>query len=101
MRTSISIAAAILMSSTLPHAAAASDHDQARALSRSGAIVPLEQVTAQARRRNVQEILEVELEAEDGGYVYEVEVVDGAGTVRKLLYDAVTGEPLGKATDDE
>lgn len=99
MRTSIFITAAILMSSTLPHAAA-SEQDQVRALSQSGAIVPLEQVTAQVRRRNVQEILEVELESEDGGYVYEVEVVDEGGAVRKLLYDAATGAPLGEAADE-
>lgn len=100
MQTSVLIAAALLMVSAYPHAAAASDQDRARELSNAGAIVPLERIIAQVRKRNIEHILEVELESKDGAHYYEVEVVDDAGEVRKLKYDATTGEPLGEADDD-
>lgn len=70
----------------------AGDLDQVRELSRSGAIVPLERITAQVRARDIAHILEVELESEDGRYYYEVEALDDAGVVHKLKYDAGTGE---------
>lgn len=82
--------------------AAASDRDQerARTLSSSGAIVPLEQITAQVRTRNIKQILEVELESDEDEHHYEVEVIDAAGVVRKLRYDAVTGELQSDRPDD-
>ena len=100
MQTSTFITAAILMLSVLPHAALASDQDHARALSNAGTIVPLERITAQVRKRHIEHILEVELESDDQRHYYEVEVVDDAGNVRKLRYDATTGEPIGEVDDD-
>ena len=100
MQTSTFIAAAILMLSALPHAAMASEQDRARELSNAGAIVPLEQITAQVRKRHIEHILEVELESDAKGHYYEVEVVDDAGEVRKLRYDAVTGKPIGEVDGD-
>jgi uncharacterized membrane protein YkoI len=101
MQTFAFIAAAILMLSALPpQAATASEQDRARELSNAGAIVPLERITAQVRKRHIEHILEVELESKDGVHFYEVEVVDDAGEVRKLRYDAATGEPLGEVDGD-
>lgn len=71
---------------------AAADLDQVRELSRSGAIVPLESITSKVRARDIAHILEVELEAEDDRYYYEVEGLDDAGVVHKLKYDAGTGD---------
>lgn len=68
------------------------DLDQVRELSRSGAIVPLERITAQVRARDIAHILEVELESEDDRLYYEVEALDDAGVVHKLKYDATNGE---------
>lgn len=93
-------AAAVLMLSALPYATLASDQDRARELSNAGSIVPLERITAQVRKRNIEHILEVELESTDGMHYYEVEVLDEGGKVRKLRYDAVTGEPVGEVDDD-
>lgn len=85
-----------------PLAASASDHDDARKLSKAGTIVPLEQITAQVRSRpDIKDLLEVELESDAQGYYYEVEVVDDAGVVRKLRYDAATGKLIGEAPDDD
>lgn len=100
MRTTGFIAIATLLLAMWPDPAPASEQDQARELTRAGAIVPLEHITTQVRKHYGGNILEVELESEDGSYRYEVEVVDEAGVVRKLLYDATTGTSLGEADEN-
>jgi len=100
MRTLMLIAAALLILGELPAVSRASDYDDARKLSKAGTIVPLERITEQVRARHTGTILEVELESKDQKYYYEVEVVDNAGVVRKLRYDAVTGELLSDNPED-
>ena len=100
MRMSAFIVPGLLGMTLLTGAAIASEQDEARALSRAGAIVPLEQITAQARKRDIRHLLEVDLESDDRGYYYEVEGVDAEGVVRKLRYDAATGELIGESVDD-
>ena len=75
------------------------DQERARELSRTGAIVPLERITEQARARGIETILEVELESDKRGHHYEIEGLDAAGEVRKLRYDATIGEPIEKRTE--
>ncbi|KAA3627329.1 MAG: hypothetical protein DWQ09_13515 [Proteobacteria bacterium] len=57
-------------------------------------IVPLESVVARVRNDQPGTIVEVELERDDGRLRYEIEVVDAGGRVHKLVYDAITIEPL-------
>ena len=76
------------------------DQDRARELSEAGTIMPLEQILAQTRERYAGRVLETELEKKDSGYYYEVEIVDAEGVVRKLKYDAATGELLSDKKDD-
>lgn len=80
--------------------AASSDHERARELSASGAIVPLGKITSQLRERRIDHILEVELESNDAGHYYEIEALDDQGRVRKLKYDATTGRFLSEHDDD-
>ena len=94
------IGVAVLMLATPPVVAAGSDQDRARALSNAGTIVPLERITAQMRARRIEHILEVELESNDKGHYYEVEGLDDQGIVRKLKYDATTGELISEEQDD-
>jgi uncharacterized membrane protein YkoI len=93
-----SLVGAALLGLAIVAAAAFADDDQdrARELTRSGNIVPLERITEQVRGRGIDVILEVELESDKRGHYYEVEGVDAAGVVRKLRYDAITGEPIDK-----
>lgn len=100
MQPTVLITAVLLVLSMFPFAAQASEQDRARALSSAGTIVPLERITAQVRKRHIEHILEVELESEDGAHYYEVEGVDDAGVVRKLRYDATTGELIDEAVND-
>jgi len=77
-----------------------SDQDEMRRLRASGAIVPLEQLVDDAQRRHAGRVLEAELKHRDGGYSYEIEILDEYGVVRELLYDAASGRLLDERTDD-
>lgn len=73
------------------------DHEAARRLRESGQIVPLESILERVRVQHPQgTLLEVELERERGTWVYEVELLDAAGSVREMLFDARTGEFIGQ-----
>ncbi len=76
------------------------DQDEVRRLRAGGAIVPLTQLVDDAQRRHAGRVLEVELKQRDGGYRYEIEILDAAGIVRELIYDAVSGRLLDERTDD-
>ena len=81
-------------------AAAQSDHMTARKLLESGEILPLEQIVTGARAARPGEVIETELEREDGRYVYEVEILDATGRVWEVKLDAKTGELLEIEEDD-
>ena len=70
------------------------DHEAARALREAGEILPLEKVLDTAFAQHTGQVLEIELEQEDGRFVYEVEILDDAGVVWKMFLDARTGEML-------
>ncbi len=75
----------------LPIAPVVADDDQARIreLVRSGRIVPLEQVIADALRRVPGEVVDVEFDEDDDEY--EIEVLDARGVVWELEYRASSG----------
>lgn len=47
-----------------------------------------------------QEWLDIELEREDGRWIYELELLDAAGVVREYRFDARTGLSLGFEIED-
>jgi uncharacterized membrane protein YkoI len=69
-----------------------SDQDRARALKDSGDILSLETILEKARKDQPGRVVETELERKGERYVYEIKIVDDKGGVRKLKYDARTGE---------
>jgi len=91
------LASIIMISSS---AFADSDHNKARKLKEAGEILPLEQVIAKARQQRNGHILEIELELEDGRYIYELEMLDDNGTIWELEYDAKSGELITHKKDD-
>lgn len=76
--------------------ALADDHRRARELAASGEILPLDAVVQRARAERPGELIEAELEREQGRYIYEIEMVDAQGRVWERRYDARTGEPIGE-----
>jgi uncharacterized protein YpmB len=74
--------------------------DEVWELKQSGKIMPLEDLIKQVRRDYPGRIIEIELDEEDGRYIYELELVDENGVVWDLDVDAKTGQILKYEQDD-
>lgn len=98
-RLSRSLIVAGLLAATVA-GAGEREQDRARRLVREGAIMPLERLLPAVRAQAPGELLEIELEDEGGRLVYEVEVIGPDGRVVELLFDARSGEFLGRESDD-
>lgn len=77
-----------------------SDSERARLLKQQGKILPLEQVITAAMAVKPGQILETELEEDDGRFVYELEILDEAGQVWELELDAATAELIELDNED-
>ena len=78
----------------------ASDHDRARAALVAGEVLPLTEVLQRVARQHPGQVLEVELEREDGRWVYEVKLLQAGGRLVKLELDAGSGEVLKRRERD-
>jgi len=77
------------------------DHRQALELRRSGVILPLETMLATVQDRYPEStVVEVELEQEARGFIYDIEIFNAAGELRELELDARTGEIVQDALED-
>ncbi|MBA1275849.1 PepSY domain-containing protein [Stutzerimonas azotifigens] len=77
------------------------DQDEALRLRREGRIQPLEQLFQRAMERYPgAQLLEAELEEEDGIFVYEIELLTTEGVAREIELDASTGRLLKDEVDD-
>ncbi|ADE16102.1 Propeptide PepSY amd peptidase M4 [Nitrosococcus halophilus Nc 4] len=76
-------------------------HDEALRLRQSGAILPFEQILARALEHYPgAQLLESELEREDGLYVYELEILTPTGVVHELEINASNGLLIEDDIDD-
>jgi hypothetical protein len=76
------------------------DHERARAAVQAGQVLPLATLLLQVQRSHPGQVLEVELERDDGRWVYELKLLHSGGRLLKLELDAATGQVLrarGKA----
>lgn len=64
------------------------DHDRARAALERGEIRPIGEVLASAATEVPGDVVEVELEREDGRWVYELKVIADDGRRLEVLIDA-------------
>lgn len=97
MLAAAGLSAAVLMSAAIANA----DGDrlrqsEVRQLREAGKILPMETILERARAAQPGQIVEVELEREDGRFVYEVELIDDGDRVHKLELDAASGEVLNR-----
>lgn len=76
------------------------DHDDAREARVQGEALPLSKLLPIALAKVPGEVLEVEAERKRGRFVYEIEILDRAGQVRKVVLDARTGAVLRVEDDD-
>ncbi|WP_101050257.1 PepSY domain-containing protein [Macromonas nakdongensis] len=91
----LALAAGLLV----PAARADSDHDRARAALVAGEVLPLAEVLQRVARQHPGHVLEVELEREDGRWVYELKLLQGDGGVLKLEADARDGTVLRRRSE--
>ncbi|MFT4102998.1 MAG: hypothetical protein QM674_18590 [Burkholderiaceae bacterium] len=82
------LAAALLATGPFAPAHAGDDDERARAAVQAGQIQPLQQVLDTVARQWNGEVIAVELDREDGGWVYEIKLLSPQGAVIKLEYDA-------------
>lgn len=68
------------------------DHDRARAAVQAGRVVPLRDLLDEVARDFKGDMLEVELDEDDGRLVYHLKLLTPDGSILKLLYDARTKE---------
>ena len=70
------------------------DHDRARRAVEQGLIMPFKDILAKVQQAYPGQLLEVELDSEDGVFIYEFEILSSDGRVVEVVYDARTGELL-------
>ncbi|WP_242475128.1 PepSY domain-containing protein [Thiohalocapsa halophila] len=70
------------------------DHDRARAALERGEVLPLAEILASVTTRVPGEVVEVELEREDGTWVYELKIIAPDGRLLEVLANAATGRLL-------
>jgi uncharacterized membrane protein YkoI len=70
------------------------DHERARAAVQAGQVLPLATLLQQLQRSHPGQVLEVELERDDGRWIYELKLLQGGGQILKLELDAATGQVL-------
>jgi len=71
------------------------DHDRAREALEAGKILPLRTIIEKLDRDYPGQILEVELDHEDGQWVYEIKLLRENGALIKLELDAGDGTLIG------
>ena len=76
------------------HAHDLRDHDRARAALNAGEVLPLREVLDKVLLMHAGDVLEVELEREDGRWVYELKLLQSGGRLLRLDVDAKTAAIL-------
>jgi hypothetical protein len=77
-----------------PLALADNEQDRARAAVQAGKVLPLKTVLERLEREHPGQVLEVELEQDDGRWIYEIKLLQSGGRLVKLELDAVSGAVL-------
>jgi Peptidase propeptide and YPEB domain len=91
---SLSTLAVVLAVLASPLALADSEQDRARAAVQAGKVLPLKAVLERLEREHPGQVLEVELEQDDGRWIYEIKLLQSGGRLVKLELDAASGAVL-------
>lgn len=70
------------------------DHDRARRALEAGEILPLSDILTAATELRPGRVIEIDLERDDGRWVYELELVTPQGRLYEMEIDAASGEVL-------
>lgn len=77
-----------------PPSLADSEQDRARAAVQAGNVLPLKALLERLEREHPGQVLEVELEQDDGRWIYEIKLLQPGGRLVKLELDATSGTVL-------
>ena len=88
------IAVVVAMVLTSPLSIADNEQDRARAAVQAGKVLPLKTVLERLEREHPGQVLEVELEQDDGRWIYEINLLQTGGRLVKLELDATSGAVL-------
>lgn len=77
-----------------PPVLADSEQDRARAAVQAGKVLPLKTLLERLEREHPGQVLEVELEQDDGRWIYEIKLLQPGGRLVKLELDAASGAVL-------
>lgn len=72
------------------------DHDRAREALKAGQVMPLRAVLERLEREHPGQVLDIEIEEEDGRLIYEVKLLQNDGRLIKLELDAKTATVLSR-----
>jgi uncharacterized membrane protein YkoI len=90
-----------LIACALAGAARADGHDRAREALQRGEILKLTEILDAAAAQQPGDIMEVELERDDGRWIYELKVLTPEGFLMEMEIDAATGALLELERDDD
>lgn len=85
----------VLLGAGTPSAAEGGDHDRARQALEAGEVLPLRTILERVERDHPGQVMEVELERQDGRWIYEIKLLRTGGALVKLIVDGRDGRVLG------
>ncbi|QWK80693.1 PepSY domain-containing protein [Ochrobactrum sp. BTU1] len=97
MRTLLVISFLFLAAPSL----AEDSQDRARDALERGDILPLSRILDVAKRDAGGRVINVELDRDDGRFIYEVEIITSDGRLLELSIDAATGRILDRDFEDD
>lgn len=90
----MALAGLLALSPLAGHTREHKDHDRARQALMSGEVLSLRQVLDLVAREYPGDPVEIEFEQDDGLYVYEIKLLQPAGSILKMKVDAATGKVI-------
>ena len=94
LRAVVAGAVALLLVCTDAVASDRRDQERARAAVQAGEVLPLATLLERLQRTHPGQVLELELDRDDGRWIYEVKLLQAGGQLLKLEVDGATGEVL-------
>ncbi|MES9831223.1 MAG: PepSY domain-containing protein [Candidatus Thiodiazotropha sp. LLP2] len=96
----IILLSAVFLTVALVHADDEESYQEARRLTKTGEILPLQVLLNSIQAEQQGRVLEVELERKGSQYIYEIEILDEQGVVWEYLIDAANGQILKRELED-
>lgn len=98
--TAVILIATTLLTASILHADGKESFNEARRLTQSGRIQPLQDLLKVIQTEKQGRVLEAELEQKGHHYLYEIEILDELGVVWEYKIDATTGKILERELED-